>query len=242
MNLMRSTMDNKHGTRGLTESYARWRSSHLGQVTDALEQQLLFEMLGSVNGKALLDVGCGDGDLALELARRGAVVTGLDANPAMLTAARRRGDILGISPRFIEGDAGRLPFEDATFDLVVAVTLLCFVRDAEQAVTEMGRVLKPGGRLVIGELARWNLWAAHRRIRGWTGNQTWRAATFHTTRELRVLVNAAGLDVAEIRGAIHYPPCGLAAKLLAPVDLWLWHNSTVGAAFVVLLATKPLRL
>jgi ubiquinone/menaquinone biosynthesis C-methylase UbiE len=235
-------MDNKHRTTGLPESYARWKSSHLGQVTDALEQQLLFEMLGSVNGKALLDVGCGDGNLALELARRGAIVMGLDADPAMIASARRRGDIQGTPPQFIEGDADRLPFEDATFDLVVAVTLLCFVRDAERAIAEMGRVLKPGGRLVIGELGRWNLWAAHRRIRGWTGNRTWRAATFHTARELRVLVNAVGLEVTEIHGAIHYPPCGLAAKLLAPIDLRLGHNSTMGAAFFVLSATKPLRL
>ena len=235
-------MDNKYRTAGLTGAYARWRSTRLGQITDALEQQLLFEMLGSVNGKALLDVGCGDGDLALELAKRGAIVTGLDANPAMLTAARRRTEALGTPLCFIEGNAERLPLEKATFDFVVAVTLLCFVRDAERAVTEMARVLKPGGRLMIGELGRWNLWAAQRRIRGWMGNPTWRAATFHTARELRGLAITAGLDVTEIRGAIHYPPCGIPAKLLAPIDLRLGHNSTIGAAFIVLLATKPLRL
>ena len=72
-------MDNKHRTAGLTKSYARWRSSRLGQVTDALQRQLLSEMLSSVDRKTLLDVGCGDGNLALELARRGAIATGLDA-------------------------------------------------------------------------------------------------------------------------------------------------------------------
>jgi cyclopropane fatty-acyl-phospholipid synthase-like methyltransferase len=63
-------MYNKDRTVGLTESYVRWRSSRLGEVTDALEQQLLFDVLGSVDDKTLLDVGCGDGDLAVELARR----------------------------------------------------------------------------------------------------------------------------------------------------------------------------
>lgn len=48
---------------GMTKSYARWRSSRLGQITDALEQQLILELLGSVAGKTLLDVGCGDGKL-----------------------------------------------------------------------------------------------------------------------------------------------------------------------------------
>jgi 2-polyprenyl-3-methyl-5-hydroxy-6-metoxy-1,4-benzoquinol methylase len=63
-------MNNTQSAMGLTESYARWRSSRLGQVTDTLEQQLLSEMLGSITGKTLLDVGCGDRALASELARR----------------------------------------------------------------------------------------------------------------------------------------------------------------------------
>ena len=131
-------MDNKHRTAGLTKSYARWRSSRLGQVTDALQRQLLSEMLSSVDRKTLLDVGCGDGNLALELARRGAIATGLDADPTMLAATRCRGEILGTSPRFVLGNAERLRFEDATFDLVVAVRLLSFVLDADRAIAEMG--------------------------------------------------------------------------------------------------------
>ena len=104
----------------------------------------------------------------------------------------------------------------------------------------MARVLKPGGRLVIGELGRWNLWAAHRRIRGWLGNTTWQAATFRTASELRGLVDAAGLDVVQIRGAVHYPPWAFAAQLLTHIDLRLGSNSTVGAAFIAVSATKPI--
>jgi ubiquinone/menaquinone biosynthesis C-methylase UbiE len=68
-------MDNRQSTVGLIESYySRWRSSRLGQITDSLERQLLCELLGSVTGKTLLDVGCGDAAFAVELARRGAEV------------------------------------------------------------------------------------------------------------------------------------------------------------------------
>ena len=225
-------------TEGLTESYARWRSGRLGEITDALEQQLLFELLGSVAGRQLLDVGCGDGALATELTRRGAIVTGLDADPAMIAAARRRAEIEATQLRLIEGQAEKLPFDDAAFDYVLAVTVLCFVPDAKRAVMEMARVLRPGGRLVIGELGRWSLWAAHRRIRGWLGHPTWRAAMFRTAVELRALVCAAGLDVVEIRGAVHYPPCRLAAQLLASVDLWLGRQTTLGSAFFAVSATK----
>lgn len=226
---------------GLTESYTHWRSSRLGRITDALEQQLLFELLGPVTNKALLDVGCGDGALASELSRRGAAVTGLDADPAMITAARRRAEAEAVQLQFVEGRAESLPFEDATFDLILAVTVLCFVHDAERAVKEMARVLKPGGYLIIGELGRSSLWAMHRRVRGWLGNVTWRAAKFRAASEPRRLAQAAGLTVVEVRGAIHYPPCAIAAKIVSPVDLWLGRKTTFGSSFIVISATKPRR-
>jgi ubiquinone/menaquinone biosynthesis C-methylase UbiE len=237
--LSASLMDTEQPTKRLIESYTRWRSSRLGQITDALEQQLLFELLGSVAGKTVLDVGCGDGALASELARRGAIVTGLDADPAMIAAARRRTEIEGTQLRLIDGQAERLPFDNAAFECVVAVTVLCFVRDAERAVAEMARVLKPSGLVVIGELGRWSWWAAHRRIRGWFGNSTWQAAMFRTPEDLRGLADAAGLNVVETRGAVHYPPFETAARFLAPIDLWLGRQTTFGSGFIAALATKP---
>ena len=223
----------------MTKSYARWRSSRLGRITDALEQRLLFELLGPVAGKTLLDVGCGDGALAAELARRGAFVTGLDTNPVMIAAARQRSESESTPLRLVEGRAEALPFEGNSFDYTVSVTTLCFVQEARRAVVEMARVLKPGGRLVIGELGRWSLWSAHRRMRGWFGDQTWRAAKFRTAAGLGELAASAGLDALEIRGAIHYPRCAAAAQLLAPVDLWIGRKTTFGSAFLALAAMKP---
>jgi ubiquinone/menaquinone biosynthesis C-methylase UbiE len=226
-------------TEALTASYARWRSKQLGQITDALEQRLLVAMLTPVTGKRLLDVGCGDGALASDLARRGAIVTGLDADVRAIAAARtRRAPVPGL----LVGQAERLPFADATFDRVVAVTVLCFVEHAEQAIAEMTRVLRPGGRLVIGELGYWSLWAAQRRLRAWLGNPIWREVKFRTARELGALAQAAGLTAIKTRGAIYYPPFAVAAKLLGPVDVWMGQRTAFGAAFLALAATKPVQM
>ncbi|RNJ47987.1 class I SAM-dependent methyltransferase [Methylocystis hirsuta] len=227
-------------TAGLIESYARWRSSRLGQITDALERRLLFELLDPIACKSVLDVGCGDGELAARLARAGAVVTGVDADPAMIAAARRRAGVEGVELRLVEGKAEAPPFADESFDSVLAVATLCFVPDAAQAVKELSRVLKPGGRLVIGELGRWSLWADYRRIRGWLGHPTWRAARFPSQAELRRLLEGARLDVIETRGAVYYPPCGAVARLLAPIDPWLGRRAIFGAAaFIAISAAKP---
>lgn len=222
----------------LPESYGRWRESRLGRITDAIEERLILDLLGPVNGLHILDVGCGDGALASTLARRGAQMTGLDTDPRMLAAAHRRARIDSVELKLVQGQAEAPPFSNGAFDRVIAVTTLCFVAEPERAIAEMARMLKPGGQIIIGELGRWSLWAAVRRIRGWFGSATWRAARFHTSGELRSLLEEYGLTVTETRGAIFYPPCGVAASLLAHFDLWLGRHTTISAAFIALSGIK----
>jgi SAM-dependent methyltransferase len=131
------------------------------------------------------------------------------------------------------------PFADDSFDIVLAVTVLCFVDDAARAVREMARVLRPGGRVVIGELGRWNLWAAKRRISGWLGSRMWRSATFRMVRALKDLVSDAGLAITMVRGAVYYPPFAPLAALLARCDAWIGKHTTAGAAFLVVVGRKP---
>lgn len=224
----------------LAGSYARWRNSRLGQITDRLEESVILELLGPVESLNLLDVGCGDGAMAAALSRCGARVTGLDPDSRMLEAARRRAEAESLDLILVPGRAEHLPFADRTFDRVVAVAVLCFIPQTDRAIAEMARVLKPGGRLVIGELGRWSLWTAIRRARAWLGAPTWKAARFRTVVELRRLLERHGLTVREIRGSIYYPPFDLAALLLGHLDLWFGRQTTFGAAFIVLSATKTL--
>ena len=220
------------------QAYQSWRTTSLGAVTEAIEQRLILELMGDLEEARVLDVGCGDGVLTCAAASRGAHVTGVDSDPAMLDAARSRAGRAGVKAEFLDGRIERLPFADASFDLVAAVTVLCFVDEASLAVREMARVLRPGGRLVLGELGRWSLWAAIRRLRGWFGAATWKSARFRTAGELSALAEEAGLRVTTIRGAVFYPPVALCARSLAPLDSWFGHRTTLGAAFIALVAAE----
>jgi ubiquinone biosynthesis O-methyltransferase len=173
--------------------YAEWRAADIGVITDRLERALILELARNVAGLCALDVGCGDGELAVELWRRGAQVAGIDASPDMIEAARMRAQSQKAAIAFEVAAAEQLPFALEQFDVVVAVTILCFVQEAPPVLREMARVLRPGGRLVIGELGRWSSWAAARRIRAWRGSALWQRAAFRSQSELRRLAERAAL-------------------------------------------------
>jgi ubiquinone/menaquinone biosynthesis C-methylase UbiE len=217
------------------QAYDAWRASALGRITERLEERLIVALLGALPGRRLLDVGCGDGRLLALAAGEGAAAFGLDPDPAMLEAARQRARRAGIEASFLAGRIEALPFADRSFDIVAAVTVLCFVADAPGALKEIARVLRPGGRLVLGELARGSLWAAIRRLRGAFGSPLWRAAHFRSAAELAALAGAAGLEVVSQKGAVHYPPFALCARLFAPLEPAL-EGLLFGAAFVALAA------
>jgi ubiquinone/menaquinone biosynthesis C-methylase UbiE len=209
-------------------------------VTESLEQTCILDFIGPVESRRILDLGCGDGLLTWTLAEKGAWVVGIDADRPMLQAASARSvRSQRQRPRFVEGRIEQLPFLDGSFDVVVIVTVLCLVDDRAGAVREAARVLRPGGRLVIGDLGRWSAWAARRRVKAWMGSQLWRSAHFSTAPGLSRVVQSAGLVVEAVRGSVYYPPIGVLARPLARCDRWLGSITTVGAAFIALVARKP---
>lgn len=221
-----------------SSTYARWRASTLGKITEELERHRVLDQMGPVAGKRVLDVGSGDGVLTTALATLGAFAVGLDVDrPALRVAAARRIEPPS-SARYVEGRIERLPFRDATFDVVVAVTVLCLVADRPAAIREAARVLRPGGRLVVGELGRWNLWAAKRRVKAWLGSRLWRSVHFSSASDLVRVVQDAELAVDGVRGSVYYPPVAILAGPLARLDNWIGSLTTAGAAFIVVTATK----
>lgn len=106
--------------------------------------------------KTVLDVGCGVGHWGRTLAPflpLDASIVGIDREPDWVEEATRRASRVGGSRtfRYLEGLAERIPFPDATFDLVTCQTVLMHVADPSAAIQEMLRVLRPGGRIAVAE-------------------------------------------------------------------------------------------
>jgi arsenite methyltransferase len=118
-----------------TKDMVRQRSEHM-------------RVLSPKPSEHILELGSGNGIFARELVEyvgSDGHVIGLDSSEAILEMARH------VCPdgEFVVGDAQDLPFEDATFDAIVAAQLFCFLGDVDRALKEASRVLKPGGRIVI---------------------------------------------------------------------------------------------
>jgi len=104
-------------------------------------------------GTHILEVGCGPGHLSIQLARRGLEVTGIDLDPAMIEQASTNAADLarhdGRRPIFQVADVARLPFPDATFDLVVSTLSMHHWDDPTTGLTEISRVLRPNAQSLI---------------------------------------------------------------------------------------------
>jgi SAM-dependent methyltransferase len=100
----------------------------------------------------VLDVGCGEGRFCRLLARAAVQTTGIDPTAALIEAARRRHP----DGRYVMARAENLPFPDGSFDLVVSYLSLVDIEDLRAAVAELARVLAPGGKLLIANLASHN--------------------------------------------------------------------------------------
>lgn len=141
----------------------------------------------------VLEVAVGTG-LNLPYYPAGTRLTGIDASPAMLAIARQRTADLGVQAQLREGDAQALPFPNASFDTVVCTLSLCCISDDKAAITEMHRVLRPGGRLILLD----HVASGNQLVRG--GQRLLERLTLRMTGEYQTrrplpLVLAAGFEV-----------------------------------------------
>jgi ubiquinone/menaquinone biosynthesis C-methylase UbiE len=108
----------------------------------------MLAMLGELAGLRILDLGCGEGGYSREMARRGAIVTGVDGSPRLIEIARERTGDVHVTYRCANASALE-ELQDAAFDRVVAAMSLMDVQDYDRAVSEAFRVVGSGGELLM---------------------------------------------------------------------------------------------
>lgn len=130
-----------------------WGSGPYQRVTETLADlhDLLLERLNPKPGERWLDLACGTGAMAERAARAGAKVTGVDLAPALIEQARQRASAAGLEIEYRVGDCERLDgMADGSFDVVSSTCGIMFAPDHTATAQQLGRVLKPGGRLGLG--------------------------------------------------------------------------------------------
>jgi SAM-dependent methyltransferase len=196
------------------ERYARWFDHH----RDAYVSELLaLRSLIGWHGRGL-EIGVGTGRFAAPLG----VPVGLDPSHAMLAVARER----GVTP--VAGVAETLPFRDSVFDFAVVVTTICFVDSAQAMLAEARRVIRPGGRLVIGFIDR-DSQLGHTYLERQSESVFYRDAVFFSAGEIDQLLRHGGFTVHTWSQTLLSPPA--ATTEVEPV-----RAGTGTGAFVVVSA------
>ena len=149
----------------------------------------LLDRADAQPGQRLLDIGCGTGNLLTLLMSRSPAVeaTGIDPDPAALRRARAKAARAGLDVRYEQAYAGRLPLPDGHFDLVLSSLMLHHLDEEERgrALREVRRVLRPGGRLHLLDVA------------GRHGHRHPGLAAVEPDRVLAAMFDAGLTDVAE---------------------------------------------
>jgi len=183
--------------------YDRFCETPIGQYVDQVERALLEPLLAPRRGEAWIDLGSGTGAFAIDLAHRGIRVTAVDESSAMLREAEQK-LVSGDAVRLVKADLRSLPFPDDCFDAGLLQLTLEFVHDPIWVLREARRVIRVGGRLIIGLIHALGPWAAHYRERaGREPDSVWRGARFWTLPEIQL---AMGLWPSDVRWGLFVGP------------------------------------
>ena len=116
------------------------------EASTAPENRFIIQQLGNIQGKRILDLGCGAGENSVYFAKRGAVCVAADYSPGMVEVALQLAAANQVEIEGCTENAIALSFPDNSFDIVYASNLLHHLPDPQAAIREMYRVLKPGGK------------------------------------------------------------------------------------------------
>ena len=223
-----------------SEHYDRGRDRGYHAMVDAIEVRAVLDV---ARGKQVLEVGCGTGLVLEKVAREASRAVGVDLSPGMLRHARAR----GLDVR--EGDATALPFADGEFDVAYSFKVLAHVPDIDRAVSELFRVVKPGGYVLIEVynraslrfLSRWiggarRIGQRHREDEVPTRWEHVREAMARLPKDARVARLVGARVLTPMAGVYRLP---LAEQLWTPLEQWASRSRLARfGGFVIIVAEK----
>lgn len=169
--------------------YDKWYETELGAKIDVYEKKLFLKFLKKLDHPEILEIGAGTGHWTQLMSQHGFKVTGIDVADKMLAIARSK----HISnATFKQIDVHHLPYSDESIENVVMVATLEFVDDQQQVLNEIYRVLKRGGKLLVGALNKdssISVYKAHKTLL--------KDACFHSFESFKLLLTQFGEPMVE---------------------------------------------
>ncbi len=175
--------------------YREWAATYDDPTNPLIEAEgkVLAGIIGDVEGKRVLDLGCGTGRHAILLARAGALVTGVDFSDEMLAVGRE--NAAGLDVTFINGELGAVPLQEP-FDLVLCSLVLSHVPSLLPAMKEMSRLTRPGGRIIITDLRTDHWFRKTKKIRKFGSYLT--DAYKHTLVDYQAAFEASSVNLEQL--------------------------------------------
>jgi len=209
----------------IAEAYDRWYDTPDGRAIFNAELIGLRPLCGGIQGR-WLEVGVGTGRFAYGLG----IAEGIDPSPPMLELAAGRGI------KTYEGSAEALPFADESFNGVLLALTLCFLADPPKALAECRRILRPGGKLVLGMIPANSPWGKAYERKKAEGHPVYALAHFFEASEMVALVELAGLAYQAATSTLFWAP-NESSEIVPRVE----PGTVPGAGFLGLLFIKNLR-
>jgi len=204
----------------LAAAYDAWFEEE-GKPVFAIEVQAFREILPLLS-KPWLEVGVGSGRFAQALV----IETGIDPSIKLLDMARSRGVAVLLS----KGE--NAPFRDGAFGAVFIIVTLCFVASPLKVLTEANRLLRRGGKIVLGLVLRESPWGQHYQVKKRKGHRFYKQATFYSYAEVKRLLNQTGFTIEHVLSTLSQKP-GEVEHMESPQK-----GYSPDAGFTVILADK----
>ena len=217
--------------------YDAWYQTRKGALVDALETECAFSLFQPTAGMRVLDAGCGTGNFSLKMAALGATVEGVDLSAPMIGYAKEKAQASSYADQlhFQVGDLYDLPFADESFDAVLSMAAFEFINEDRRALEEFMRVVKPGGRVLIGTITGNSDWGLEYKSHMPREDSVFHHAAFKTADEMRALLPDQLLASAE---SVFLPYATPEDEATRALDEACRAEGAIGA-FVCLLWEKP---